>query len=78
MDRLLTAPAAPAYIWHDLYLQVLFETARAKLSTRIRKAELALVHREHELYKSCPEHRRAGSGRDRLEHSVCAANMSRT
>jgi hypothetical protein len=43
MERLLTftAPTAPAYIWHDLYLQVLFETDRAKLPTRIRKAERA-------------------------------------
>jgi hypothetical protein len=54
MDRLLAfaAPTAPAYVWHDLYLEALFETDRAKIPMRIREAERALINREHELYAS--------------------------
>ena len=36
--------------WRDLYLRALFETDRSKLAWRIREAERALVHREHELF----------------------------
>lgn len=41
--------ASSTYLWHDLYLQAIFEKDRARIAERIRDAGRALMHREHEL-----------------------------
>ena len=40
------------YLWRDLYLKAIFEQDKAKIADRIREAECALMHREHELFRS--------------------------
>jgi len=37
------------YIWHDLYRSAILEANNLQLETRIRKAQLALTVRQHEL-----------------------------
>ena len=45
-------PSARAYLWRDLYRQAIFESDRTRIPERIREAEMALMHRERELYRT--------------------------
>jgi hypothetical protein len=45
----LTVSTQETYLWRDLYRQAIFERERTKIPARIREAERALMHREHEL-----------------------------
>jgi hypothetical protein len=50
-EKFTSSPLASArtYLWHDLYLEAIFERDRARIAERIRDAGRALMHREHEL-----------------------------